>query len=165
MNLIVAVFSNWAIGYDNKLLARNPVDMKYFREKTLGKVVVMGRKTLESFPDGLPLKERANIIISENPDYKVPDAVVVHSFEELDRELEKYNIEDVFVIGGESIYRQLLPKCQKAYVTKVENAFEADTWFPNLDELEEWQLISKGEEQVYQELKFRFTEYERGRGL
>ena len=161
MNCIVAVFGNWAIGYENKLLARNPIDMAYFKEKTIGKVVVMGRKTLESFPGGLPLKERTNIVLTTDPNYKVPGAMVVSSFEVLDRKLEKYNPEDVFVIGGESVYRQLLPKCKKVYVTKVDNHFEADTWFPNLDELEEWELIFQGEEQAYKELKFRFTIYEK----
>jgi len=161
MNCIVAVFDNWAIGYENKLLARNPIDMAYFKEKTIGKVVVMGRKTLESFPAGLPLKGRTNIVLTTDPNYKPPGAIVVSSFEELDRELEKYNPEDIFVIGGESVYRQLLPKCKKAYVTKVDNLFEADTWFPNLDEREDWELIFQGEEQTYKELKFRFTIYER----
>ena len=161
MNCIVAVFNNWAIGYENKLLARNPIDMKYFKEKTLGKVVVMGRKTLESFPGGLPLKERVNIVLTTNPKVKAEGAVVVSSFEELDQELDKYNSEDVFVIGGESVYKQLLPRCQRAYVTKVENDFPADTWFPNLDKLEEWELVFEGEEQTYQDLKFKFMEYNR----
>ena len=161
MNCIVAVFDNWTIGYKNQLLARNPIDMAYFKEKTIGKVVVVGRKTLESFPGGLPLKGRTNIILTTDPNYKAPGAMVVSSFEELDKELEKYNPDDVFVIGGESVYRQLLPKCKKVYVTKVDNHFEADTWFPNLDELEEWELIFQGEEQAYKELKFRFTIYEK----
>ena len=161
MNCIVAVFNNWAIGYENQLLARNPVDMKRFKEKTLGKVVVMGRKTLESFPGGLPLKDRVNIVLTTNPDYHVEGAVIVSTFAELDKKLEQYSSKDVFVIGGESIYRQLLPRCEKAYVTKVENDFPADTWFPNLDELEEWELVFEGEEQTYQDLKFKFTEYNR----
>ena len=165
MNCIVAVFDNWAIGYENKLLARNPIDMARFKEETMGKVVVMGRKTLESFQGGLPLKERTNIVLTTDSNYKVPGVIVVSSFEELDRELENYNLEDVFVIGGESVYRQLLPKCKRAYVTKVENFFEADTWFPNLDKREDWELIYQGEEQAYNELKFRFTTYERKVGL
>jgi len=165
MNCIVAVFDNWAIGCNNKLLARNPIDMAYFKEKTIGKVVIMGRKTLESFPGGLPLKKRTNIVLTTDPNYKPPGVIVVSSFEELDKELEKYNSDDVFVIGGESVYRQLLPKCKKAYVTKVENVFKADTWFPNLDESEGWELLSQGEEQTYEGLKFRFTTYERNADL
>jgi len=121
----------------------------------------MGRKTLESFPRGLPLEGRVNIVLTTNPEYQVEGAVVVSSFEELDRELDKYNPEDVFVIGGESVYRQLLPRCEKAYVTKVRNDFPADTWFPNLDDLAEWELVCEGEEQVYQDLRFKFTEYNR----
>jgi dihydrofolate reductase len=161
MNCIVAVFKDWAIGYENKLLAKNPIDMKYFKEKTLGKVVVMGRKTLESFPGGLPLKDRINIVLTTKPDYKVEGVVKVSSVWELEKELEKYNLDDVFVIGGESVYKQLLAKCQKAYVTKVESDFPADTWFPNLDDLEDWKLMFYGKERNYEGLKFRFTIYER----
>jgi dihydrofolate reductase len=164
MNCIVAVFNNWAIGYENKLLARNPIDMKNFREKTLGKVVVMGRKTLESFPGGLPLKDRINIVLTTKQDYKVEGVVVVSSVWELEKELEKYNLDDVFVIGGESVYKQLLSRCQKAYVTKVENDFVADTWFPNLDDLVDWHLTFYGKERIYEDIKFRFTIYERSFG-
>ena len=160
MNLIVAVDENWAIGYKNELLTRNPEDLKYFKKITLNKVVVMGRKTLESLPLGLPLKQRTNIILSTNKNYTVLGATVVHSFQELDMELAKYKPEDIFVIGGESIYKQLLPKCKTAYVTKMQNSFKADTWFPNLDELEEWKMISEGEEQTYLDIKFRFTKYQ-----
>ena len=103
MNLIVAVDKNWAIGKDNKLLVSIPDDMKFFRETTSGKVVVMGRKTLESFPNGKPLKNRVNIVLTRDESYQVKDAIVVHSKEELDKELAKYNSDDIFVIGGESI--------------------------------------------------------------
>ena len=102
MNVIVAVDKNWAIGKDNKLLVSIPDDMKFFRETTSGKVVVMGRKTLESFPNGKPLKNRVNIVLTRDENYKVKDAIVVHSKEELDKELAKYNSDDIFVIGGES---------------------------------------------------------------
>ena len=108
MNLIAAVDKNWAIGKNNELLVRIPMDQKFFRETTTGKVVVMGRKTLESFPNGLPLKNRTNIVLTHNPNYKVNDAIVVHSLDELHEELKKYNSEDVYVIGGEKIYEQLL---------------------------------------------------------
>ena len=108
MNLIAAVDKNWAIGKNNELLVRIPMDQKFFRETTTGKVVVMGRKTLESFPNGLPLKNRTNIVLTHNPNYKVNDAIIVHSLDELHEELKKYNSEDVYVIGGEKIYEQLL---------------------------------------------------------
>ena len=111
MNLIVAVDSNWAIGKENKLLVSIPQDMKFFRETTKGKVVAMGRKTLESFPGGQPLKNRVNVVLTTDKNYKVKDTVIVHSVEEMVEELKKYNSEDVYVIGGESIYRQLLPYC------------------------------------------------------
>ena len=120
MNLIAAVDENWAIGYQNKLLTSIPEDMKFFRETTTGKVVVMGRKTLESFPGKKPLKNRTNIILTKNPSYQVEGAVMVHDLDELHKELEKYNSEDIFVIGGESIYRQLLDECDTAYITKIE---------------------------------------------
>ena len=111
MNLIVAVDKNWAIGKSNKLLVSIPADMKFFRETTMGNVVVMGRKTLESFPGGQPLKKRTNIVLTKDKNYKVKDAIVVNSIEELLEELKKYNSESIYVIGGESIYRQLLPYC------------------------------------------------------
>ena len=108
MNAIVAADKNWAIGYKNKLLVSIPADMKFFRQMTGGKVVVMGRKTLESFPNGLPLKNRTNIVLTGNPNYHVKDAVIVHTTEELLEELKKYDEEEIFVIGGESIYRMML---------------------------------------------------------
>ena len=127
MNLIVAVDSNWAIGKENKLLVSIPQDMKFFRETTKGKVVAMGRKTLEEMVD----------------------------------ELKKYDSEDIFVIGGESIYRQLLPYCTKAYITKIDHAYDADTYFPNLDEDPEWEMTKISDEQTYFDLEYVFTIYER----
>ena len=109
MKAIVAADNKWGIGYQNKLLVSIPSDMKFFRQTTTGKVVVMGRKTLESFPNGLPLKNRVNIVLTKNRNYDVKDAVIVHSEKELLEELKKYNSDDIFVIGGESIYRMMLP--------------------------------------------------------
>jgi len=161
MNLIVAVDKNWAIGCNNKLLVSIPADMKFFRSETTGKVVVMGRKTLESFPGGMPLKNRVNIVLTSDPEYKVKDAVIVHNMEELQEELKKYPTEQVYVIGGESIYRQLLPMCDTAHVTKICHAYEADTWFPNLDEMEDWELTGESDEQTYFDLEYYFLRYER----
>ncbi|MCI6092384.1 dihydrofolate reductase [bacterium] len=160
MKLIVAADRNWAIGKNNKLMWSIPADMKFFRETTQGNVVIMGRKTLESFPQGQPLKNRVNIVITRNPSYKVKDAVVVHSVEEAIEESRKYD-GDVFVIGGESIYRAMLPYCDTALVTRIDYAYEADTWFPNLDEDEEWELTDEGEEQTCFDLEYAFTRYER----
>lgn len=159
MNLIVAVDKNWAIGKENKLLVSIPADMKYFRETTKGNIVIMGRKTLESFPQSQPLKNRVNIVITKNPDYQVKGAVVVHSVEEAIEESKKYEGE-VYVIGGESIYRAMLPYCKTAYVTKIDHAYAADTYFPNLDEENDWELIGETEEQTYFDLEYVFARYE-----
>ena len=148
MNLIAAVDANWAIGYKNKLLVSIPDDMKFFRQTTTGKVVVMGRKTLESFPNGQPLKNRVN-------------AIIVHDLDELHKELEQYNSEDVYVIGGESIYHQLLDECDVAHITKIDYAYDADAYFPNLDEKEEWQITEDSDEQTYFDLEYYFLKYER----
>ncbi len=161
MNLIVAVDKNWAIGNQNKLLVSIPADMKFFRETTMNKVVVMGRKTLESFPNGLPLKKRTNIIITRDKNYQVKDAIVVHSVEEAVEELKKYDEEEIYVIGGESIYRQMLPYCKVAHVTKINHAYEADTYFPNLDEMEDWEVTGVSDEQTYFDLEYEFVRYER----
>ncbi len=160
MNIIVAADKNWAIGKDNKLLVSIPADMKFFRETTKGNIVVMGRKTLESFPQGQPLQKRVNIVISKNPDYQVKGAVVVHSVEEAIEECKKYDGE-IYVIGGESIYRSMLPYCDTALVTKIDHAYAADTYFPNLDEDAEWELTGETEEQTYFDLEYVFTKYER----
>ena len=161
MNLIVAVDKNWAIGLHNKLLVSIPADMKFFRETTMGKVVVMGRKTLESFPGGQPLKKRTNIVLTSDKNYKVKDAVVVNSVEALLEELKQYNDEDIYVIGGESIYRQLLPYCKVAHITRIDHTYEADTYFPNLDEMREWKIVGVSEEQTYFNLEYEFVKYER----
>lgn len=161
MNLIVAVDKNWAIGLGNKLLVSIPADMKFFRQTTTGKVVVMGRKTLESFPGGQPLKNRTNIVITRDANYKVKDGIVVSTIEEALEELKKYKDEDIFVIGGESIYRQMLPYCKTAFVTKIDHAYDADTFFQNLDEMEDWKLTGISEEQTYFDLEYVFARYER----
>ena len=161
MQAILSADKNWGIGNKNRLLVSIPSDMKFFRQKTTGKVVVMGRKTLESFPGGQPLKNRINIVLTGNRDYYVKDAVIVHTEEELSAELKKYKDEDIFVIGGESVYRMLLPLCDTVYVTKIDREFEADTFFPNLDEMEDWGMTEVSEEQTCFDLEFAFTKYER----
>lgn len=161
MNIIVAVDEKWAIGNDGKLLVSIPNDHKKFREETTGKVVVLGRKTLATFPQGMPLKNRTNIVLSQNKDFKVKDALVVHSIEELLEELKKYNTEDVYVIGGESIYRQLLPYCDVAHVTKIDHAYTADTYFPNLDQDPEWEITQDSDEQTYFDIAYTFLCYTR----
>lgn len=161
MKLIVAADRNWGIGLNNKLLVQIPADMKYFRQETTGKVVVMGRKTLESFPNGLPLPKRTNIVLTHQKDYKVKDAVIVHSKEELKEELKKYDTDDIFIIGGESVYREYLDACDMALVTKIDYAFEADAHFPDLDKMSEWKLTGESEEQTYFDLEYYFLRYEK----
>ncbi len=161
MNLIVAVDENWAIGNKNELLISIPADHKFFRQETTGKVIVLGRKTLETFPQGLPLKNRTNIIMSTNKNYQVKDAVVVHDLDELLSELSKYHDEDVYVVGGESVYRLLLPYCDTAHVTKIDHAYAADAYFPNLDEMPEWRITADSEEQTYFDITYHFLKYER----
>lgn len=161
MKAIAAVDSNWAIGNKNRLLTSIPADMKFFREKTDGKVVVMGRKTLESFPNGLPLKNRTNIVLTGNKNYQVKDAVIVHTKEELLEELQKYDPDGIYIIGGESIYRMMLPYCDTAYITKIEHAYEADTYFPDLDKMDGWKMTGESEEQTCFDLEYTFTKYEK----
>ena len=161
MKAILAADKNWGIGYNNHLLVSIPSDMKFFRQTTTGKVVVIGRKTLESFPNGMPLKNRTNIVLTANQDYQVKDAVIVHSEDELMEELKKYDADDIYVIGGESVYRMMLPYCDTVYVTKIDRAFQADTFFPNLDEMDEWVMTEESEEQTCFDLEFCFTKYER----
>lgn len=159
MNLIVAVDRNWAIGKNNQLLVSIPDDMKFFRETTTGKVVVMGRKTLESFPGGRPLKNRTNIVLTTDVNYEIDDAIIVHSKDELDRILAEYNSDDVYIIGGESIYRLMLDECSRAFVTYVDYSYDADTYFPNLDDNPDWKLTEESEEQTYYDLEFYFRTY------
>lgn len=161
MNLIVNVDSNWAIGYRGKLLLSIPEDMKFFRSETTGKVVVLGRKTLDTFPGGQPLKNRTNIILTRNPNYQVKGAIICHSVEEVLEELKKYNSEDVYIIGGDSIYKEFLPYCDVAHVTRTDHVYDADAWFPNLEEDPAWVLTGESEEKTYFDLEFRFCRYER----
>lgn len=161
MNMIVAVDENWAIGNKGSLLVRIPADHKMFRNETMGKVVVLGRKTLETFPQGQPLGGRTNIILSHNPDYKVKDAIVVHSKEELLEELKAYNDDDIYIIGGSSVYEMMLPDCDTVHVTKIDHAYTADAYFPNLDKSDEWEITADSDEQTYFDLTYRFLKYTR----
>ncbi len=161
MNLIVAVDNNWAIGYQNKLLVRIPADQRFFREETTNKAVIMGRKTLESIPGGQPLKNRLNVVVTSDPNYQVKDAVVVNSIEEALEAVKDYSSDDVYVIGGASIYEQMLSLCDVAHVTKIDYAYGADTYFPNLDKYAEWILTGESDEQTYYDLTYTFCKYEK----
>lgn len=161
MNLIAAVDKRWAIGNKGQLLVSIPGDQKLFRDETLGKVVVMGRKTLESLPGGRPLYGRTTIVLSRDKSYQVKDAQVVHTLEEALRELEKYSSEDIFVAGGQEIYQQFFPYCQTAHITWIDYTYDADTYFPNLDQDEEWGLAAESEEQTYFNICYEFRMYKR----
>ena len=134
MKAIVAVDMKWGIGKNNDLLFDIPEDMKFFREKTAGKTVCMGYNTLLSFPGSKPLKNRTNIVLA--PDgVERDDCIVVHTLEELSKELSKYNSDDVFVIGGAMFYKTMVPYCDECYITKVDANGEATVFYPNLDEM------------------------------
>ncbi len=144
MKLIVAVSENWGIGKDGNLLFNIPKDMKFFRETTTGKVVILGRKNLESFPGKKPLKNRTNIILTRNPDFECEGAVVCSSIDEV---LSlPYDRDEMFVIGGEEIYKQMLDFCDTCYVTKVGKTVPADKFMMNLDELDEWKMTDCSDE-------------------
>lgn len=143
MRAIFHADKNWGIGKGNDLMFSIPMDMKFFRETTSGKVIVMGRNTLRSLPNGKPLKNRTNIVLS--PDSIAEDVIHVHSLDELFEELKKYPSEDVYVIGGASVYRTLIPYCSEIFVTKVDADGQADVFVPNLDEDENFELVSQSE--------------------
>lgn len=161
MNLIVAVDNNWGIGKNGSLLVQIPRDQKMFREMTLGKVVVMGRKTLESLPQKQPLASRTNIILTKDKKYQVKGAIIVHSLEELLAELDKYDTDDIYVAGGESVYEQLLPYCNVAHVTKIDYEYDADAHCPNLDKSPEWKITADSDELTYFDIAYEFIKYER----
>ena len=161
MKTIVAVDNNWGIGKDGDLLVRLSGDMKYFKEKTLGKVVVMGRTTFESLPGQKPLKDRVNVVLSRNPDFQPVDCIKCKSMGDLFKVLENYNMEDVVIIGGADIYRQFLPYCNGYLVTKINDTFEADKYFENLDQRDDLELIWESEPHKDNGVEYRFTEYRR----
>ncbi|MCD8331043.1 MAG: dihydrofolate reductase [Oscillospiraceae bacterium] len=139
MKLIVAVDQNWAIGKEGNQLAYIKEDLKRFQALTMGGTVILGRKTLATFPGGKPLKGRTNLILSQNPAFRPEGAQVFSSLEALLAQAP----EDAFVIGGSSVYQQLLDRCQVAYVTQIHSAFPADSWFPNLDRHPGWELVEE----------------------
>ena len=158
MKAIVAVDKKWGIGKKNDLLFHLPEDMKYFREKTFGKVVVMGSNTLKSFPNGNPLKGRTNIVLFPGGEKRC-DCTVVDSLDELRTELEKYVPDDVFIIGGAMFYKTMLPYCSEVLVTKVDADGGAEVFYENLDEKPEWKCVSVKEPIETNGYTIRFTVY------
>lgn len=160
MKLIVAVDNEWNIGKENGLLFSIPTDMKFFRQTTSGKVVVMGRKTLDSFPGGKALPKRVNIVLTANENFERENVTVCNSVEAVLEELKKYDTDDVFIIGGAAIYELFLPYCNTALVTHVNAVADgADKKFPDLSALPEWTLSEKGEPIIDNGYEIRFCTY------
>lgn len=161
MNLIVAVDNHWGIGYNKGLLVSIPADKKFFRKMTTGKTIIMGRRTLESFRDGQPLPDRNNIVITTRKNYDGHGAIVVNSLEEAVKRARELSAEDdIFVVGGGQIYKQLYKQCSRAYVTKIDYGYVADTFFPDLDADENWKLVEESEEQTCFDIEFTFCTYD-----
>lgn len=157
MNVIVAVDENWAIGKDGDQLCYIPADLKRFQKLTTGHPVLLGRKTLATFPGGRPLKNRRNLILSTNPDFAPEGGEVFRSLEEALAACP----EDTFVIGGASVYNAALDRCDTAYVTKIEKAFEADRYFPNLDADPAWEIVEEEGPFRHGDLTFTYVTYRR----
>jgi len=161
MNAIVVTDRNWAIGKDNCLLFSLPTDMKHFRAMTLNGTVLMGRKTLESFPGGNPLPRRRNIVITREKCFSREGVEVVHCCKEAMAAVEGTDPDTVWVIGGGSVYTCTLSQCKRVILTRVDTVAEdADTFFPNLDRLPNWKQVSASEPIEENGLTFRFLEYE-----
>jgi dihydrofolate reductase len=159
MNLIVNVTPDWGIGRENGLLVSIPSDLRRFRELTTGKIVVLGRKTLATFPGGRPLKNRVNLVLTSNPDFAAEGAVVAHSESELFEKLRGYPREDLCVIGGASVYALLLPYCDTAQITKTYVNVQADRYLPNLDKLPSWSIRKISDLQTENGLQFQYIDY------
>ena len=174
MNAVVAVIDKdgkWAIGNKGELLVRNKYDLEHFKSLTIGKTVVYGRKTLETFPRQQPLKERTNLVLTHDKDYVVDGATIVHSLKELDRFIKRkaslktkekrISPDDIYLIGGASLYNQLYDKCKYAFVTHFESTGkeEADAFFPNLAEMPNWEIVEKTPPVTYDGVTMRFVTY------
>lgn len=166
VNLIACVDSNWGIGFQGRLLVQIPMDQKMFRNDTLGKIVVMGRKTFEGLPRQRPLDGRINIVLSSRQGFSPKGVRVTHDVEETlnlleDYKKQGYTDDDIFIIGGEKIYQEFLPYCDTAHITYVEYEYTADTHLKNLEEDEEWVLADESDEETYFDLTFYFRKYVR----
>jgi len=159
MNVIVATDRLWGIGKDGNIPWHISEDMKFFKKMTTGKVVIMGRKTMESFPNKKPLPNRVNIVLTKNPDYTCDGAIVVHSVEELLEKTKDYDDEDLFVIGGGQIYNLLMSYCGTAYVTRIDKVFDTDAKFPNLYSMKCWEETSVSEFKEENGIRFNFCTF------
>lgn len=164
MNVIVCADANWGIGNRGELLVNIPADKRMFKERTMGGVVLGGRKTMEGLPGGTTLAGRTNVVLTRRQNYTYGDALIVHSVEEALQELSRYRTQDIYIIGGGDVYRAFLPYCDTAYVTRVDYVYQADTFFPDLDEDDGWVMTHDSEEQTYYDLEYYFTIYQRVKG-
>ena len=161
MNLIAAVDKNWAIGRRGQLLVSIPGDQQLFRQETVGKVIVMGRKTLESLPGGQPLAGRTNVVLTRDPGFQKKGCEIFHSLGDALEYLKQFASKDIYVIGGAEIYEQFLPYCDTAHITWIDYEYEADCWFPNLDRVPGWTVTAVSDEQTYFDLCYEFRRYEK----
>ena len=161
MKLIAAVSENWGIGLEGKLLYSIPADMAYFKDMTMGSTVVMGRRTLESLPGKKPLPGRENYVLSSRGDYEAEGFTTLRNEDEVIALCKRPGSGEVFVIGGAQVYSLMLPYCDEAYITKIEDLREADKFFPNLDELPGWELAEASEVMEHEGLRFTFNTYKR----
>ena len=159
MNMIVCVSRNWGIGKDNQLLFHIPNDLKQFRALTIRKTVVMGHNTLKSLPGGKPLPERTNIVLSRDPSLVVEGATVCHDMQDVLIELSTVSPDDVFIIGGASVYKMFLPYCRRALITRVDAAPEADSFFPDLQEHPQWKIRQESDFMEHNGLSYQYVEY------
>jgi dihydrofolate reductase len=159
MKLIAVVSENWGLGLDGKLLFNLPQDMKFFKYITNNKIVVMGKKTLLSFPNSKPLPNRINIVLTRDKDFKEENVIVCHSLDELFKEIENFRSEDVFVIGGGNVFYQLQKYCDEIFITKVQKLVKADTFLYNFDEDENWMPVIKSKEFEENGMRFTFNTY------
>ena len=161
MNLMVTVDRHWAIGRDGRPLVTIPANQQLLLKETAGKVVVMGRKTLEGLPGGQPLGNRVNIVMTHDEARRVKGARLCHSMADALKVLEAYAQEDIYIIGGQSIYEQFLPYCRTAHVTSIDYVYDADACFPDLEKDGNWRLAEEGDEQTYFDLCYTFQKFER----
>ena len=165
MILMLTADENWNIGLKGKMLVDLEEDLTRFREKTTGNIVIMGRKTLEAIPGGQALPDRINLVMTRDKDFKQEGIITINSIDELFETIEELNEDkerEVFVTGGESIVRQLLKYCTKAYVTRILVSFpDHDTSIPNLDKLGQWERVWEGEKIRQEDIEYKYVNYVR----
>ena len=159
MIAIVAVDKNWGIGKDGEQLIYIPEDHKRFKAFTTGNAIILGRKTMYTFPGSKPLKGRRNLILSRTPDFAPEGAEVFSGLEELMEHVT--DPDNTYVVGGASVYHTMIGQCDRAYVTKIDAEYPADCWFPNLDEDPNWEVVSEGEWMEEDGVRFRYVDYKR----